>query len=195
MIRNYYIYKIVCKDERTNDFYIGSTSNITRRRCQHKNVCNNIKDKGYNLKIYKIIRDNGGWNNWELKVIEELKDYSKIQASIKEEEWRVKLQPKMNLIKAYQSLEDFQQTTKQHNQEYYLNNKEKEKERSKEYKNNHYDKIKEYQKEYDKNYREKNIEKIKMSLKEYYELNKEKIKQRTKEWKLNKKKSFVRCFE
>eukprot|EP01080_Neovahlkampfia_damariscottae_P013297 gene13297-12127_t len=36
-----YIYKLCCKDPNVTEFYVGSTKNIRRRKCQHKYSCNN----------------------------------------------------------------------------------------------------------------------------------------------------------
>ena len=37
------IYKIVCNDPNITDCYIGSTTNIVKRRQSHKSACNNKK--------------------------------------------------------------------------------------------------------------------------------------------------------
>ena len=63
------IYKITCNDTSINDTYVGSTCNFTRRKSQHKTSCNNVKTNGYNIPLYKFIRDNGGWSNWIMSPI------------------------------------------------------------------------------------------------------------------------------
>lgn len=59
--KNGIIYIIFCK---TNDtlFYIGSTKNFYDRLVSHRNACNNKKYKNY--KLYKIINENGGFDNF-----------------------------------------------------------------------------------------------------------------------------------
>ena len=47
---NTIIYKIVCKDEKISDLYVGHTTNFVKRKCLHKNSCNNLNNK---LKIYQ----------------------------------------------------------------------------------------------------------------------------------------------
>jgi len=37
--KNTVIYKIYCKDANINDFYIGHTTNSTKRKHQHKGHC------------------------------------------------------------------------------------------------------------------------------------------------------------
>jgi hypothetical protein len=60
---DYSFYMIVGKDD-TNLKYIGSTKDFDYRMCIHKSDCNNPKSKKYNFKVYKTIRDNGGWDNF-----------------------------------------------------------------------------------------------------------------------------------
>ena len=49
--------------------YIGSTNDFTVRKARHKYSCNNPKSKKHNLPVYKYIRANGGWENWEMTEI------------------------------------------------------------------------------------------------------------------------------
>ena len=60
------IYKICCKDLNITDIYVGHTCNLVKRRWEHKNKCNNEKGKYYKKKAYEFIRENGGWNNWDV---------------------------------------------------------------------------------------------------------------------------------
>ena len=58
------IYKIVCTDLSNKDIYVGHTTQFIKRKSSHKHNCNNPISKFYNLKVYKTIRENGGWENW-----------------------------------------------------------------------------------------------------------------------------------
>ena len=58
------IYKLCCNNLEVLFQYIGHTTNFNKRKYCHKHNCNNMNSKIYNLKIYQIIRDNGGWDNW-----------------------------------------------------------------------------------------------------------------------------------
>lgn len=132
----YYIYKIVChQEELCNNTYVGSTKNLATRKRRHNNDCNNPNSKYYHLKIYQIIRNNGGWDNWYMVPIKELKNTTKCEATIIEEEYRCQLKANMNTIRAYLSDND----RKLYSKEYRIQNKE-------------------HKCEYDKNYREKNKE-------------------------------------
>ena len=71
------IYKISCKDLNIKECYFGSTKNFIKRKCNHKYDCINKNSKQYNYLLYKIIRNNGGWQNWTIKVIEKIDSINK----------------------------------------------------------------------------------------------------------------------
>ena len=60
------IYKLCCKDANLMDIYIGSTTNFKQRKRDHKRRCINENCYGYNGKVYQCIRENGGWDNWDM---------------------------------------------------------------------------------------------------------------------------------
>ena len=64
------IYKIVCRDNNITDCYVGSRTNITSRRSSHILRCDDENNAKHHYKVYKFIRENGGWNNWNLELIE-----------------------------------------------------------------------------------------------------------------------------
>jgi len=66
----YTFYKIVCNDSNVTQIYVGSTVNLKNRISKHKSRCNNPNVESHNAKVYKFIRDNGGWTNWNFKVLE-----------------------------------------------------------------------------------------------------------------------------
>jgi len=73
-------YKIVCNDLNIKDCYVGHTTQFTKRKHYHKNSCNNENTIGYNFNVYKFIRDNGGWCNWSMIMIEEIQCENKLDA-------------------------------------------------------------------------------------------------------------------
>ena len=95
------IYKIVCDDENVDFIYVGSTTNFTKRKCAHKNRCNNINGKEYNQKKYVQIRENGGWENFKMIEVEKYPCNNKREAEKKEEEVRLELKANMNMIRCY----------------------------------------------------------------------------------------------
>jgi len=70
MTENYYVYKLYNNDY--PEFYIGSTTDIVGRRRCHKYNCTNSNSKHYNLKLYKYIRDHGGYSNWSYEILEHI---------------------------------------------------------------------------------------------------------------------------
>ena len=54
-------------------YYVGSTTNFLNRKNQHKTACNNEKNKEYHHKIYQLICDNGGWDSFQMVLIEYFK--------------------------------------------------------------------------------------------------------------------------
>ena len=68
-MRNYaktIIYTIQCKDPNITETYASYTTNLISRRRDHKSECNNPNDSNYNSYHYRFIRENGGWDNWEV---------------------------------------------------------------------------------------------------------------------------------
>ena len=156
------LYKISCKDPEIKVCYVGSTVDHNSRKSQHKSNCNNKNNKTYNLPVYRFIRNNGGWENWEMVLLEDYPCRNKKQLNIRERYWFEKLGATLN--DRYPERESREETERAY--------REKNKEKIKEYREKNKEKIKEQ----DKEYREKNKEKIK----EYREKNKEKIKEKVK---------------
>jgi len=134
------IYHFVCNDKLVIDTYVGHTTDMTKRKCRHKSACCNENGRDYNLKLYKNIRNNGGWENWEMKPLEEFSCENKIQARIREQYWIDKIQAKLNGNKAFVA-----ETMK----EYQIK-----------YREEHRLDMREYMKVYDEERKEKRSEKI-----------------------------------
>ena len=69
MKKYYYFYKLCCNT--CKEVYVGKTVNIHNRLRQHKSNCTNINDSKYNSKVYTCIRENGGWEQWLMYIIDE----------------------------------------------------------------------------------------------------------------------------
>jgi len=91
------IYKIYCKDETIKEIYVGHTTNFHVRKYQHKNACNSKTD----LKIYNIIRENGGWNNWCMVEIAKYNCNDSTEARIKEQQHYEELKASLNSVPPY----------------------------------------------------------------------------------------------
>jgi len=155
--QNTVMYKIICNDLNITDCYVGHTTNFQTRYRNHKSSCKNSRSKDHNFKIYQIIRENGGWENWSMKEIEKFPCGDANEARARERFWYEYFVADLN--------ENIPNRT------------------IKEYK----DEYKEKYKEYFQQYREINKAYIKNLNKAYYEANKDEINKRTREKrKLNK---------
>ena len=61
------IYRFIYNNE---TYYIGSTTNFTKRKGQHKSNCNIGTCDKYNYPVYKFIREHEGWDAWEMVLLE-----------------------------------------------------------------------------------------------------------------------------
>jgi len=95
---NTIIYKIYCNDKNINDVYVGHTTNFTKRKHFHKSTCSNLNNK---LKIYNIIRQYGGWDNWNMIEIAKYNCKDKTEARIKEQEHYDLLNSSLNSCPPY----------------------------------------------------------------------------------------------
>lgn len=129
MVLHSLIYKIQCKNKDNNQIYIGSTSNIQRRIYCHKSSCKSITGKKYNLKIYKYIRDNGGWDSFEFVILEAKNFETKYNLHLQERFWIEQLQSTLNIqLPTRNSREYYQKNRIQINikkRKYHFLNKEK----------------------------------------------------------------------
>jgi len=80
------MYKLVPKDLNSTLIYIGHTTNFRSRKYAHKSNCNNENSRDYNLKVYKMIRENGNWDEWEMIEIEKFSCNDKREAEKRERE-------------------------------------------------------------------------------------------------------------
>ena len=90
------IYKIVCNNLDVLECYVGSTTDFKSRKYAHKTSCNNEFSKAYNLKVYKFIRENGGWDNFTMVLIEEYFCGSKLECRSRERFWFENLNSGLN---------------------------------------------------------------------------------------------------
>ena len=188
------IYKICCKDPSIADEYVGSTVNFTRRKSQHKSNCCNENRRQFNYKVYQTIRDNGGWNNWDMVEVERFSAQDRKDLHARERFWIEEMKSTLNRCIPTQTPTEYYQKNKEtinkHKAEYRQNNKEK----IAEYKATYRQKNKEKIYERGAEYRQKNKGKISERGAEYRQKNKEKISERDAEYRQkNKGKIAERC--
>lgn len=164
------IYKICCNDLSIKDIYIGHTCNLAKRRWHHKNCCNNENGK-YNMKVYQFIRENGGWDNWSVILVDKCPCLDLEEATKIERHYIEILNATLNMVIP-------SRTTK----EYYYANKEKRLENHKKWVNENPDKVKQYTIEYREKNKERILEKDRESSKLYREKNKELVVEQRKRY-------------
>jgi hypothetical protein len=97
------VYKIVCKDENITDIYIGSTCRKLKERISsHFNAFNNNK----NYKVYEFIRKNGGFENFDFKILNEIEYFDKSMQLKQEQAYINCYKPTLNDQNAHTSKEE-----------------------------------------------------------------------------------------
>jgi hypothetical protein len=177
--KDYIMYKICPKNKDLNFCYIGHTVNFNERQRHHiRNTYNTNDAKHYHLKHYEFIRNNGGWDEWEMVEIEQFRGKTKMEARIREQELIEQHNAILNSCKAYISEEQRKELKKQITDKFRKENKDKIKEQTKKYKEEHKEKIAEQMKKY----RAEHKQQIHEKTKEYREKNKEKYQELKKIW-------------
>ena len=98
---NTIIYKITCNDQLISDLYVGHTTNFVQRKHAHKQSCINKKSLNYKCKLYEVIRNNGGWENWKMEIINFFNCKNHYEARKKEQEYFLSLNATLNSIEPY----------------------------------------------------------------------------------------------
>jgi len=148
------IYKIVCKDTNIKNVYIGSTTNFKNRKSRHKSNCYNENSKQYNLNLYKFIRQNNGWDNFDMIFINYVPCNTKLELGKIERKYIEKINNELLLN---------QQIPSRTKQEY-----------------NKIESIKARRKEYDRNRNKEKRDYIVQQKHKYYKTNEEYFKEKVK---------------
>ena len=181
------MYKIVPKNPQLNYCYIGHTVNFSNRKNQHiRNTSNENDHKHYHLKHYDIIRQTGGWDEWEMVEIEKFIGKTKLEARIREQQLIEEYGANLNSLKAYITEDERKATKNAITEKYRENNKELLKQQTKKYKEDHKEIIAEQMKKY----RAENKDKINQKTREYRENNKEKHQEWQRIWREKNKESL-----
>ena len=117
-------YKIVCRDPEIKDCYVGHTTNWVKRKNGHKNTCINALANGHNYIVYQFIREHGGWDNWEMVMIETCECANSIEACKKEREYFDILKPTLNKYTPYLTADETYAKTTERKRKWRTNNKE-----------------------------------------------------------------------
>ncbi len=112
------MYRIICKNIDITENYVGYTTNLKSRRANHYSKCENEFCRSYNYKVYKFIRENGGFLNWQILEIEKYPCKDLGEATRRERYWYEHYNASLN----YQIPS---QTIKENKRKYYMKNREK----------------------------------------------------------------------
>ena len=143
--------------------YVGSTTKFQDRKAKHKYICNNEGHKNHNFLVYCFIRENGGFNNFEVIPVSILNLQNKVQLVIEEQNEIDKHNNLKNSKKSYQTTEERKEYVRNYNEGY-----------NREYRETH----KEILKQKSDEYRELNKEILNNKKKIYYNNNKEQLKEK-----------------
>jgi hypothetical protein len=90
------IYKLCCKDPEIKEIYVSYTTNIPARKRYHKLCLQKENIKSYFDYVNHFIRENGGWNNWQLILIERFPCKEKMEAEARCHYWVNELNATLN---------------------------------------------------------------------------------------------------
>ena len=117
------IYKIVCKNtELCDKLYIGRTTNFVLRKSQHKVFSNQNKSNVY---LYKVINEFGGWDNWEMQLLENYPCTNTNDANERERYYIITLKAELNSVVAINSNTDNELRQSIYKQEWYIKNRQR----------------------------------------------------------------------
>ena len=98
--------------------YIVHTTNFVKRINKHKSCCCNESSTHYNLPLYKYIRDQGHWYNWDMTLIETKFCENFLEVKKYERELIDLMKPKLNISRPFVTDDDL----KEYRQHYYQEN-------------------------------------------------------------------------
>ena len=165
----YRIYEVGNEDQ----FYIGSTNDLKKRGWCHKKRC-----KTDNYKLYKYIRNNGGWDNFKMEVLEYCLNYQE-----REKELIRTLKPPLNTFLYNFNHKEYDKKYREENRDEIIMKDRKRHEKNKDKINKQKKKYYEENRDKFKIYREENRDKIKEKIKIYREENRDKIKEQVKKYR------------
>jgi len=131
----YVIYKIVCNNIEVPYIYVGSTKDFTERIRMHK--CDSKRKMKAHRKVYRIIKDHGGWDNFSFVKLETCVCESKAEAVKIEQKYYDELnENKMNTIRPMITSEESKKVMAEYSKQYNIDNKISIKEQRTQYQNN-----------------------------------------------------------
>ena len=130
--QNTIIYKIE-HNENENLLYVGHTTDFTKRKYLHRTTCTNPNLRLHNLKVYEMIRNNGGWDSFKMLEIKKYPCNDRREAASEEDRIMKEMKATMNSRGAVRDVIK----AKENRQKYIENNKEAISLKEREYRENH----------------------------------------------------------
>ena len=131
-------YKLCCKDPTVTELYVGHTTNWTKRKQRHKHACINPNIKSHNY-VYRYIRDNGHWDNWEMVLLDKSSCAGVLDAKQKEREYLEALCATLNKQVPNRTKKEYHQKNKKHLTEKHNESCSHNKDKITEYKKHYYE--------------------------------------------------------
>ena len=113
MSKTGFIYKLAHNDPEIKEIYIGSTDNLRLRKSSHKHCCNTETNKSYNFRVYQFIRSNGGFSNFNIFQIEEIKYNTKYELHARERYHIELLNPSLNKATPNRTHQEWEEKNKE----------------------------------------------------------------------------------
>ncbi len=132
------IYKIVCRDLGITNCYVGQTTDFANRKHGHKCFC-----KTSSFYVYQFIREHGGWENWDMIMVEQYPCTNLVEAGARERYWIEQLNADLNQFQPPSGL-----SKSEYQKQYQIKNTEQIAEYMKQYNIDNRDKILEQKKLY-----------------------------------------------
>ena len=97
---NSVIYLIKSKNNKILDTYIGSSKDFKTRKAVHRCFYyNNCYGQSNGRKLYDYMRQNGGWDEFEFKILEEINTLNRRELTNRERHWYDIIKPTLNTYK------------------------------------------------------------------------------------------------
>jgi hypothetical protein len=132
------IYKIQHQDL-LELLYIGHTTDFVKRKSQHRICVYMESSRKYNYRLYKMIRENGGWESFSMIQVKEFSCSNSREASAEEDKCMTELKATLNARRAHVDL-----SVDEYMKNYRLNHKEEKRLLDKNYRDLNKDYIKAY---------------------------------------------------
>ena len=86
--------------------YVGHTTDFTKRKSAHKQHTNRENGNEYNRKVYTMIRENGGWEMFNMIEVKKFPCNDKREAEAEEDKVMRELKASMNTNRAFLTPDD-----------------------------------------------------------------------------------------